>query len=423
MINALPDGVRAETGGYQPSILEGVDMVVVSPGVPLKQPFFDAVRAEGIELLGELELAYRVVSRYGIPWVAVTGSNGKSTTVTLLDLILRKQGFSIITGGNIGVPVTEEIMKAAVSDSIRDIDYILVEVSSFQLESIRDFRPSVASILNITPDHLDRYEDMEEYIQAKTAIFMNQREGDRLILNLDDPVTSGLQVPDGPEVSFFSKYEATGQASAFIKDDWVCIRDDEGERRVIKSEDIRIKGIHNIENSLAAALNAYICGVDLHLIRDVLHEFGGLEHRMEFVDEIDGVVFYNDSKGTNIGSVIKSLEGIEGGVVLILGGRDKGSDFSVLRDHIDGRVRRLLLIGEASEKIAGQLGDIAGTIPAGNMEEAVREAFRVSESGDTVLLSPGCASFDMFSSFEHRGNEFKRSVRELKSDRITGCRQ
>lgn len=421
----LPGDIRVELGGHSPVLLEDTDMVVVSPGVSLNQPFFDLAGERGIEVIGEMELAFRVLRPYGIPWVAITGTNGKSTTTTMIDLMLTRGGFRVITGGNLGTAITEEGLRCLKDGTAGDVDYIVVEVSSFQLESIRDFAPSLASILNITPDHLDRYKDMEGYIKAKTGIFKNQTSDDCLILNLDDPLVGELGSHASSEVFYFSRQESplTSRGGvtppiprgAYLRAGRLCINADGKEDRIIRVQDLRIKGIHNIDNALAASLNAFLCGVDLEAIRDVLSEFRGLEHRMEFVEEVEGVSFYNDSKGTNPGSVIKSLEGFQDGIILILGGRDKGSDFTPLREYMKGRVKGLVVIGEARDKILGQLHGVTATLEAEDMTDAVRKAYSMAGAGDVVLLSPGCASFDMFEDFEHRGKIFKKSVRRLKN--------
>ncbi|NOZ26132.1 MAG: UDP-N-acetylmuramoyl-L-alanine--D-glutamate ligase [Nitrospirae bacterium] len=412
-VKELPADVGIETGGHPARLLDDADTVVVSPGVPLDQPFFDLAGKRGIEVIGELELAFRILSPYGIPWVAITGTNGKSTTTTLVHMILARGGQRVIAGGNIGTPITEEVLGVVRDGGAGDLDRVVVEVSSFQLESTRDFAPSVASILNISPDHLDRYDDIGDYIRAKTRIFRNQTPGDSLVLNLDDPVVRDLGGRARSELFYFSTEERP--RGAYIRDGRLCIGIDGSEIGIVGVRDLRIRGAHNTENALAALLVSYLCGVDVAAIREVLSEFKGLEHRMEFVAEIEGVEFYNDSKGTNIGSVVKSLEGFRQGVILILGGRDKGSDFTTLRKYMTGRVKGLVVIGEARQKILGQLGGIAEACEAGDMKDAVTTAFSMAEAGDVVLLSPGCASFDMFESFEHRGAMFKESVMRLRN--------
>jgi len=415
-IKKLPADIRVETGGHAAGLLDDTDTVVVSPGVSLKQPFFELAWERGIEVIGEMELAFRILRPYGIPWVAITGTNGKSTTTTLVHLMLTRDGQRVITGGNIGTAITEEVLRSLKDGTAGDVDRVVVEVSSFQLESIRDFAPSVASILNITPDHLDRYDDISGYVMAKAGIFRNQTADDRLVLNLDDPVVRKLGEHAPSVLFYFSRRERT--RGAYIRDGRLCIDIDGGEVGLLSERDLVIKGAHNTENALAASLIASLCGVDAAAIRDVLSGFRGLEHRMEFVGEVEGVGFYNDSKGTNTGSVKKSLEGFQQGVVLILGGRDKGSDFTPLRECMRGRVKGLVVIGEARRKILRQLGDIAAASEAEDMTDAVTKAFSMAGAGDVVLLSPGCASFDMFEDFEHRGHVFKESVRRLKKSLV-----
>ncbi len=411
-LEKLPPGVRIETGAHSPSLLDDVDMVVVSPGVPLDQPLFEHARQRGVDVMGEMELAFRLTRPYRLPWVAVTGTNGKSTTTTLIDLMLKRGGYRVITGGNIGSAITAEIREPLEKGALGEVDYVVVEVSSFQLESVRDFSPSMATILNITPDHLDRYDGFNAYVEAKAAVFRAQTGEDRLVLNLDDPVVGRLAGSARSRVFCFSRQRA---ADACLSGGWIVIRANGREERIVRTADLAMKGVHNIENALAASLNARLCGVDAGVIGEVLAEFPGLEHRMEFVDEVGGVRFYNDSKGTNVGSVRKSLEGFSRGVILVLGGRDKGSDFRSLREHVRQRVKGIVLIGEARDKIREQLGGLAPFEAAEDMDDVVERAFSMAGAGDVVLLSPGCASFDMFAGFEHRGAAFRDAVNRLKN--------
>ena len=417
-IGRLPDGTGIETGGHPVSLLDDAETVVVSPGISLDQPFFASAAERGIEVIGEMELAFRVLRPFGIPWVAVTGTNGKSTTTTLIHLILTGAGQRVITGGNIGTPISDEVLRVLEEGGAGVLDHVVVEVSSFQLESIRDFAPSVAAILNVTPDHLDRYDGLGGYVEAKARIFMNQTAADRLVLNLDDPVVRRTGEQAASEQFYFSTKERV--RGAYVRDGLICVDTGGGEVVISSVRDLGMKGAHNTENALAASLVASLCGADADAVRSVLSGFRGLEHRMEFVAEIDGVGFYNDSKGTNIGAVTKSLEGFQDGVVLILGGRDKGGDFTPLREYMDGRVRGLVVIGEAGGKILGQLGGVAPSAEAEDMADAVAKAFSMARPGDVVLLSPGCASFDMFEDFEHRGRVFKESVTRLKEVRVAG---
>lgn len=425
LLHKLSPSVKRVLGRY-PDI-EGTDLIIVSPGVPQNIEPLGVARERGIEIIGELELAYRYVKAQkdsclsGAEFLAITGTNGKSTTTTLLDLMLREGGFNTILGGNIGNALTEEIQKA-IKDQDRGsekiINYIVTEVSSFQLESIDAFRPKGATILNISPDHLDRYRTMKDYIDAKAAIFSRQKKDDFLVLNADDEDVMNLydsrlrQRKDSPTVFFFSRnrevkglYYRGGKVYCNIS----------GHQELIDAEDIMIKGMHNLENAMAASAMAILSGCDLDAVRNALKSFGGLEHRLEFVRELNGVRFINDSKGTNVGAVIKSLEGFSEPVILIAGGRDKAGDFSLMRSIVKEKVKCLILIGEAREKIREALGDLTETILASSLEDAVGLATQVAVNGDVVLLSPACASFDMFRDFEDRGRKFKEIVRGIQA--------
>lgn len=424
-MKALPNSIKVRVGRTLPSssLLDGIDMLVVSPGVTLKQHLIKDAKERGVEVIGEVELAYRAIKLYRIPWIAISGTNGKSTTTKLVDLMLQRAGFRVITGGNIGIAITELIQSQIEGDVLERVDYVVVELSSFQLEGIKEFRPSIAAILNITPDHLDRYNSMEEYLQAKANIFINQTSSDRLILNFDDPLVRRLGSHAISDISYFSRsgffaslndeFNGMNSKSAILRDGWIHINSPEEQKRVIKSDEIIIKGVHNIENALAASLIAYHCGIDIPVMKGSLQEFKGLKHRVELSGEIRGVKFYNDSKGTNIGAVIKALESFDRGVILILGGKDKGGDFSALREYIIKSVKGIVAIGEAKAKITKRLGDIVLIVEAEDMNDAVKKAFSMAERGDAVLLSPGCASFDMFNNFEERGEAFKEAVNNI----------
>lgn len=452
----LKPSVRLALGSHPEDLFVSADLVVISPGVPLGISPISKAKEKGIPIIGELELAYRIVSNQllrpdsegsavsrcnSIPssqihFLAVTGTNGKSTTTTLLDVILRKGGFRTILGGNIGNALTEEIRKTlgvrskgekynpshALRFTPHAFDYIVAEVSSFQLESIRDFRPKGAVILNITPDHLDRYHSLEEYPEAKARIFENQREEDFLLLNADDPETVKVarekleEKSEKPRIFYFSrKKEVEG---VYLKNGRIYFNFSDSvlvthHASLIDADEITIKGVHNLENAMAASAMALLAGSPLEAVRDSLREFPGLEHRLEFVREIDGVRYFNDSKGTNVGAVVKSLEGFKDPVILIAGGRDKAGDFSPLRSLVKERVKALVLIGEAREKIKKSLGDLTETVMAKNLKEAIDISRDIAVKGDVVILSPACASFDMFVDFEDRGRKFKKIVMEL----------
>jgi UDP-N-acetylmuramoylalanine--D-glutamate ligase len=457
-VAALSPSVRLALGAHPGDIFVKTDMVVVSPGVRLDiKPLLEA-KSKGIPVIGELELAYRIATNGSddppIPpllnpgkggFLAVTGTNGKSTTTALLDFMIGKAGFRAVLGGNIGNAVTEEIRKALsvirlrrskelkdaasrgghfVTDAPRftDIDFIVVEVSSFQLESTEDFRPKVAAIINITPDHLDRYHLLKEYSDTKAKIFGKQREEDFLVLNADDPETMRVaseklkEKSVKPRVFYFSRREEV--EGLYYKDGRIyCNLPDipfTPGSSLITADEIRIKGVHNLENAMAASAMALLAGCPAQAVIESLKEFGGLEHRLEFVRELKGVRYFNDSKGTNVGAVLKSLEGFSQPVILIAGGRDKAGDFSQLRRLVKEKVKALVLIGEATEKMRRALGDVAYTVGAADLRDAVHISQNMSSEGDAVLLSPACASFDMFMDFEDRGRQFKKIVMELK---------
>jgi len=429
-IKDLHPAVRLELGKHAEKIFLRSDMIVLSPGVPLAlKPLSEAIK-NGIHVIGELELAYIAVNRWfsslnnKLRFLAVTGTNGKSTTASLLDFTMRKGKFKTIFGGNIGNSLTGELMRLVNDGSFRDIDFVVAEVSSFQLETIERFKPVGAVITNITPDHMDRYHSMKEYIDAKARIFQNQREGDFLILNADDEILDDLyrsrisgKSSDVPEVFFFSRKR--GVKGVYLENGYICT--DFGNRldllkgSFIKVEDIKIKGVHNLENAMAVIAMALLAGCDMDAVLMSLKEFKGLEHRVEFVREVNGVKFFNDSKGTNVAAVIKSVESFREPIILIAGGRDKEGDFRALRDVVRGRVKAMVLIGEAKGKIKDALKDVTEIIEAVDLKEAVLISYKIANKGDVVLLSPACASFDMFRNFEDRGEQFKKHVLELNN--------
>jgi UDP-N-acetylmuramoylalanine--D-glutamate ligase len=434
-VQQLNPAVRRVLGTHPAEIFLHADMLVVSPGVPLDIGPLASAKAKGIPVIGELELAYQVaVYGAGKPagsrlitesnggFLAITGANGKSTTTALLDHMMKKGGFRTILGGNIGNALTEEIVKHGAQGSASDIDFIVAELSSFQLESIKDFRPRGAAVINITPDHLDRYHTLEEYGNAKARIFENQKKDDFLILNRDDPgtmkvISEKLEVrSEKPEIYYFSrKQEVEGlyYQEGIIYCAIPALSLSPYPFPLMRAEEIKIKGVHNLENAMAASAMALLAGCPAGAVIDALREFPGLEHRLEFVRELNGVSYFNDSKGTNVGAVMKSLESFSAPIILIAGGRDKAGDFTVLRHLIKERVKAAVLIGEAAEKMRTAFGDFTEAIMAVDFRNAVEAARRVAEKGDVVLLSPACASFDMFLNFEDRGRKFKKLVKEM----------
>ncbi len=421
-IDELQPGIRYSLGGHSVELFEAADLIVVSPGVPLSIAPLKAASERGVTIIGELELAYQSAAGHKTAFLAVTGTNGKSTTTSLLDLMLKKGGFSTLLGGNIGNALTLALSELN-GRSMQFPDFIVAEVSSFQLDTVHAFKPHGAAILNITPDHLDRYNSMSDYIDSKCRIFLNQDEQDFIVLNADDPMTMEIvkrtgsnlsekeRINRGPQIFYFSrKKEITG---AYYKNGVIYFSLPGLSSFTLHPSAFKIKGVHNIENAMAASVMALLSGCEPGAVADALAEFPGLEHRLEFVREIDGITFINDSKGTNVGAVVKSLESFDGPVVLIAGGRDKDGDFTGLRPLIRDKVKALVLIGEARDKITKAVGDSTEIFIGNSLGEAVAKAKELASPGDVVLLSPACASFDMFRDFEHRGRQFKELVGNL----------
>jgi len=404
-VSRLSPGIARALGSHPDALFTDADLVVISPGVPLDAPPLVKAREAGVAITGELELAY---TASGSPFIAITGTNGKSTTTTLVGKMLEAAGLKVFVGGNLGNALTEE------PDKLKGKDYVVAEVSSFQLETVSAFRPRISAVLNITQDHLDRYANMEGYARAKAMVFKNQGEGDLLVLNADDPPTLSLKDNARCGVSLFSS-KAVVEKGAYVKDGMLVHTDGTGvEAYILPVKEIRIKGAHNVENALAAVAVSMAAGADPASVAKVLREFPGLEHRMEFVRELDGVTYINDSKGTNVGAVMKSLEGFDNPVILIAGGLDKHSDFAPLKPVIKARVKKLILIGKAADVMFDVLGGETDTVKAGNsLADAVDIARKSASPGEVVLLSPACASFDMFKDFEDRGRQFKDMVGKL----------
>ncbi|MDA8387294.1 MAG: UDP-N-acetylmuramoyl-L-alanine--D-glutamate ligase [Nitrospiraceae bacterium] len=413
----LPAGIGLYLGGHPEEALEGVELVVASPGVPMDAGLLKTAAGRGIEIMGELELGYRLF-KYENPLVdflAVTGTNGKSTTCTLLHSMLRKAGRNAVLAGNIGEALTGFF---AVKEA-READTVVVEVSSFQLEAVSDFKPRVAAILNLAPDHLDRYAGLEAYYGAKMKIYRRQDEGDFLVLNAADPVCRRIagRLAGAPGIVYFGSGEKARERTRpglYERDGSVFVNLPGLDAELIKTSEIRIKGAHNLENAMAAGCMALLAGAPVQAVRGALMEFPGLAHRMEFVREIEGVVYVNDSKGTNPPAVLRSLQSFGASpLVLIAGGRDKNGDFESLRGAVKDHVRLIVLIGEAAGKMEAALRGAAEIRFARDMEEAVRTSRQAARPGDVVLLSPACASFDMFEDFEDRGRKFNREVWKL----------
>jgi UDP-N-acetylmuramoylalanine--D-glutamate ligase len=395
-------GVTLELGGHRRESFLAAELIVPSPGVPFDQPDLLAARRNGVAVWSEIELAWRFLRGR---LVAITGSNGKTTTTALTGHILKTAGLPVLVGGNIGTPLI-----SLVEDS-RDESISVVEVSSFQLEAILAFRPDVSVYLNLTPDHIDRHGSLEGYAAAKARIFENQKREDAAVMNADDSA-SGRYAPSRPRVYWFSRKKEVARG-AFLRGEDIVFCDGDAEARLASRAEIPLRGQHNLENVLAAATACCLVGAAPRAIAEGVRTFPGVEHRLQFVAEIGGVQFYNDSKATNVDATEKALEAFPGNLLVILGGKDKGSDYAPLRPLLTQRARRAYLIGAAADKIASQ---IEGAVPlelCGTLDRALRAAFEAAKPGDIVLLAPACASFDQFQNFEHRGRVFADLVRQL----------
>lgn len=400
-------GVGLIAGEVPGWLLDQLELVVVSPGVPSNIiPIRYAERA-GAEVIGEIELASRYLKGKVI---AITGSNGKTTTTSLVGELLRDAGLNVQVGGNIGKPLISLV------EHSREDGWTVVEVSSFQLETIRQFHPAIALVLNVTPNHMDRYESFTDYAAAKHRIFMNQIAGDVAVLNADDPTVSSWESGLKAQVVKFSTHKEL-ERGLFLRGDELIARMD-NEQKVLRAGEMKLRGVHNVENVLAALAAGMAAGAGIESMRETVKRFEPVEHRLEFVREIDEVKFYNDSKATSVDATLKALEAFasdEGKVVLILGGRGKKAPYGPLSVLVKEKVRTLILIGEDAETIASELGDFAPLTRAVDMKDAVARSFQAAAKGDVVLLAPACASFDMFESFEHRGRVFKEEVQSLRS--------
>ncbi|MFA4901426.1 MAG: UDP-N-acetylmuramoyl-L-alanine--D-glutamate ligase [Desulfobaccales bacterium] len=393
-------GVTEDLGVPQPE-WQGFDAIVLSPGVPPELPWLKAARAEGLPVMGELEVASHFIYR---PLLAVSGTNGKTTTTTLLGELLAASGQKPLVGGNIGTPVVSLLARQ------EEADCLVLEVSSFQLDTTSRFHPQAAALLNITPDHLDRYADYEAYIASKASLFRRQGQNDLAVLNADDPALAALNHHKSRAYYFSATQRLKNGAWLNNGAIQVCLAD---RQATFSLKQIRLAELHNLENIMAALILALDAGADPEACRAVLANFRGLHHRVEWVADISGVSYFDDSKGTNVGAVARSLGHFDRPVILIAGGRDKDSDFSLLNDLIRTRVKALVLIGETRERLARIWQGLAPAYLVDNMAAAVAQASDLADPGDVVLLSPACASFDMYRDYVHRGQTFQRLVREL----------
>ena len=405
-----------ELGKHQTSTFVNADLIVISPGVPHDILPIQRAKEKKIPIVGELELASTYIQE---PIIAITGTNGKTTTTKLLGEMLEKSGLKIFVGGNIGNPLLEYVEKN------EPASIVVAEVSSFQLDTIDTFKPNVGVLLNISSDHLDRYPNFEAYVRSKVRIFENQKEDDVAVINRSDPLIRSIgkdlkarKIPFYYQNDDYRKKEgcAVINWSAAKDHRHIMIHTNNSHNMCIDVSKINLPGRHNMENAAAASLAALAVGGTFEGVQSTLNEFKGLSHRLEFVDKINQIRFYDDSKGTNIDAVARALETFVQPVVLIMGGRDKGGTFEELKKHVSRHVKKLIVMGEAKEEIISILGNVAkeGARTASSMEEAVFFAYQAAVPGEVVLLSPACSSFDMYSSYAERGNDFCQSVKKLK---------
>jgi UDP-N-acetylmuramoylalanine--D-glutamate ligase len=403
----LDEGFAVEAGRHSERTFENQDLIVVSPGVPLDKLPLGGGRSLGDQVIGEIELAAQF---YPGRIVAITGSNGKTTTTALTGEVVRNGGFPTLVGGNIGTPAIS-LVEQATEDTVA-----VLEVSSFQLETIRTFRPHIATVLNITPDHLDRHGTMAAYRDAKARIFENQQASDFAVLNADDPSCIALETRTRAQVFWFSRKRDPNQG-AYVADDRIFFRDAAGRREILPVKEIPLPGAHNLENVLAAVCMGVLSDVEPGRIRKAVRGFHAVEHRLEYVASIGGVEYYNDSKATNVDATIKALESFPGSIRLILGGKDKASDYRQLNDLLRQRVKCVYTIGAAAEKIETQIQGATEVVHAETLENAIQRAAEAGKPGDIVLLAPACASFDQFRNYEHRGKVFKEVVKSLAAEK------
>jgi UDP-N-acetylmuramoylalanine--D-glutamate ligase len=401
----LEAGIMVESGGHGLLTFRRQDLIVVSPGVPMDTPEVQQTKSFGMPVIGEVELASRFLKGQ---IVAITGSNGKTTTTSLVGKIFSDAGLPTLVGGNIGLPVIDLVDKSTPETTS------VLEVSSFQLETIEEFHPHIAVVLNITPDHLDRHGSFENYAAAKTRITERQGAEDFLVLNAEDKATQMVAAKTKAQIFWFSGRRPIKQG-AFVHGESIVFVAREGAKAepVMPVGEIHLKGLHNVENVLAAVCAARLAGISAEVIRRAVSSFKAVEHRLELVKSLHGVEFYNDSKATNVDAAMKAVASFGGGIHLILGGKDKDSDYGTMSELLKERVKAVYTIGTAAEKIERQLHGVVKMVQAGTMQMAVQQAAKAAVAGDVVLLSPACSSFDQFENYEHRGRVFREIVNEL----------
>lgn len=407
VLNLANEGIHLQLGAEAEECLEDADFLVVSPGIPLKAAYVGKAQQRGIPVVSEVEIAYQLCKA---PMLAITGTNGKTTTTTLLGEMIKASGFKTAVGGNIGAGLSEQVLDLGANDMA------VAEISSYQLESVQEFRPYVAAVLNVTPDHLERHGTVEQYSSVKERVFNKQGAEDVVVLNYDDPITRDMAKRAPGRVLFFSRLEVLPEG-AFVRAGKMVIRWQGAEISLLDAAELGLPGAHNVENVLAAAAMAYVAGVTPQVICEVLRSFEGVEHRIELVAEIDNVKYYNDSKATNPESTIKALEAFDTGIILLAGGKDKNTDLQTMMKLVKDKARCLLLFGAAAERFeaAARQAGVQQIRLVSGVEEAIQVAKTLAQPAEVVLLSPACASFDQFSSFEERGRFFKECVAALEA--------
>lgn len=392
-----------EVGSYNSGILQGANMVVPSPGIPPYNDILVAAVREKIPVISEIELAYRFLRK---PLVAVTGTNGKTTTTSLLGEIFKRSGKKVFVGGNIGNPLIEY------AGTAQEEDFIIAEISSFQLQWIEKFRPLVALLLNITCDHINYHGSFEEYRRIKAGIFSNQTESDFAVLNAEDPAQGALESSIHAKIAKFSSAGVVPKGT-YLKNDNIVFNMFDGSQELYPLSMIKIPGLHNVENVMAAVMAARFCGCSRDSIIAAVADFRGLSHRIEYAGEKKGIKFFDDSKGTNVGSVVRALDTFSEPVILLLGGRDKDGDFDTLQPVLKKKAKKVVLFGEARDRIESLIGNEIPSEKSKTLGEAIVSSYQNAKTGDVVLLSPGCASFDEFRNYKERGDFFKEVVRNL----------
>lgn len=389
--------------------LENIDLIIKSPGIPLTLDIIKKAGEKGIEVITDLELAYRINSNSN--FIAITGTNGKTTTTILTGEFFKEAGFSTHIAGNIGVGILWDVINS------KEDDIFVIEASSFQLESTTKLTPAISLILNITPDHLNWHNTLDNYIEAKKKVFKNQGNNEYTILNYDDLLLRSMKDEIKSNLIWFS-VDSKLSKGIYIEEGYIVINDGVNIKKVLQTDEVKILGKHNLENALASVSIGWIMGLDINVMKKVLRTFPGVEHRIEYVDTIDGIQFFNDSKGTNSDASIKAIEAVKAPIILIAGGMDKGTEFDDFILSFKDKVKALILLGETKEKIRNTAikHGFNNIYMVKDMKEAVRKSYQIAEDADNVLLSPACASWDMYSSFEKRGNDFKQEVYSLREE-------